>query len=50
MDASFLYAAAAEYPSTWDNNIGKALEDYDANRALFMEQLRTGKRTLKRKP
>jgi SpoVK/Ycf46/Vps4 family AAA+-type ATPase len=49
MDPSFLSAAAAEYPSTWDNNIGKALEDYDANRALFMEQLRTGKRTLKRK-
>ena len=39
MDGSFIGAAVKDYPSTWVPSTGKMLEDYDANRAAFLEKL-----------
>ena len=49
MDAGFLSAAAAEYPSTWDDATGKALEAYDSNRTKFFADLKSGAIDLSKK-
>jgi len=49
MDAAFISAASAEYPSTWNEQTGKMLEAYYTNRSDFLDRYNKGEFDKKKK-
>jgi hypothetical protein len=49
MDAAFIQAAQAEYPSTWNDATGKMLDGYNSNRSDFLERYNKGEFNPKKK-